>query len=339
MKDRKKSKKQLMDELATLRHRVSKLEKTERQLKESEESYRNIIELAPDGIVITNLKGVIITCNDALVKKTGFSRENFMNKHFSKIPTVRARDIPKYTKMINNLIRGKAPKPFEYEWIHKDGSIHVGEIYISRLKKKGKTMGFQAITRDITEHKKVVRELGESEQKYRTVVERANDGIAIIQDKVLKYVNPRLIEISGYSQEELLGSLFADFIPLEERAKIVDRYKKRMAGKDVPSRYESRVKTKKSGERFVEFSGSLIKFQGKSADLVIIRDITERKKAEDELKSREKEFRMIAENIPGLLSYVDKDGCYRFVNKRYESWFGVSKKDIIGKHYRHVPRR
>jgi PAS domain S-box-containing protein len=63
---------------------------------------------------------------------------------------------------------------------------------------------------------------------------------------------------------------------------------------------------------------------------------TERKRAEEALRRREREIRVIAENVPALFSYVDADGCYRFVNKRYEEWFGVPRTEIVGKHYRQV---
>jgi PAS domain S-box-containing protein len=65
-------------------------------------------------------------------------------------------------------------------------------------------------------------------------------------------------------------------------------------------------------------------------------EIAERKRAEEALWRREQEIRMIADNVPALVSYVDADGCYRFVNKRYEEWFGVPRTEIIGKHYRQV---
>lgn len=64
--------------------------------------------------------------------------------------------------------------------------------------------------------------------------------------------------------------------------------------------------------------------------------ITARKRAEDALRRSENELRVIAENVPALLSYVDTEGFYRFVNKRYEEWFGCSRAEITGKHYRHV---
>ena len=66
------------------------------------------------------------------------------------------------------------------------------------------------------------------------------------------------------------------------------------------------------------------------------KEVVERKRSEEALQRREKELRIIAENVPALFSYLDKDGYYRFTNKRYEEWFGLSQTDIVGKNYRQV---
>ena len=74
--------------------------------------------------------------------------------------------------------------------------------------------------------------------------------------------------------------------------------------------------------------GDILAYQG------IIRDISEMKKTEGALRKSEHELRIITQNVPALLSYIDADGCYRFVNKRYEEWFGVKEKEVIGRNYR-----
>ena len=119
MKDQNKTTQQLKDELGKLRQRIKELEISENKLiqkverlRESEEKHRDIVELAPDPIFITDLKGKIVTCNSALTKLTGYSKDRFINKHFAKIPTIRKKDILKYTKVFSSLIRGERPKPF-----------------------------------------------------------------------------------------------------------------------------------------------------------------------------------------------------------------------------------
>lgn len=125
--------------------------------------------------------------------------------------------------------------------------------------------------------------LHESEEKYRNLVERANDGIIILQEGIFKYVNPSLVEMAGCSEEELLGSPFIDFIHEDEVHKVMDNYLKRMEGKQVPAMYETVFKTIQGETVDAEVNAGFIKYEGKPADLVIIRDITKRKQMEREL--------------------------------------------------------
>ncbi len=146
-------------------------------------------------------------------------------------------------------------------------------------------------------------ELHESEEKYRHLVERANDGIVILQDGVFKYVNPSLVEMAGSSEEELLGSPFTGFVHEEEIPKVADNYRRRMAGETVQTMYETRFKTKRGKLVDAEVNAGFITYQGKPADLVIIRNITERKQIEQELqKHRERLEEMVADRTAELAS-------------------------------------
>ncbi len=140
---------------------------------------------------------------------------------------------------------------------------------------------------EIDERKRTEEVLRESEEKFRSVVERANDGITILQNDKFQYANPRLAEIVGYSIEEILSSPFARIINPGELLKLLDRYQKRIAGEDVPSVYET-ILTRKDGSKvYVELNAGIIPYQGKPADLVFARNITERKLAEEERKKLE----------------------------------------------------
>jgi len=125
--------------------------------------------------------------------------------------------------------------------------------------------------------------LRESEEKYRNLVERANDGIALIQGSRLKYVNPRLAEITGYSPEEMHDSPFTHYLDPAEVSKVSDRHKNRIRGQAVAPKYETALKDKKGKRVDVELNEGVISYQGKLSDLVIVRDIRDRKRVEEEL--------------------------------------------------------
>lgn len=148
----------------------------------------------------------------------------------------------------------------------------------------------QQLNEEITERKRIEKALRESEAKYREVVERANDGIAIIQDGLLKYVNPCLAEMTGHTVEEGLDSPFTDFVHPDEVSEAFNDFKRRMAGQPMPSTYERALRHKNGGRIETEISGGIITYENEPADLIIIRDITERKRGEEKLRQATEEL-------------------------------------------------
>ncbi len=157
------------------------------------------------------------------------------------------------------------------------------------------------------ENERLREALRASEEKYRNVVERANDGIAIIQDARFEYVNPRLAEITGYTAEELIGTSFTHYVHPAELPKLADRYERRMAGEDVPSVYETVLQRKDGSEMYAELNAGLITYQGRPADLVIIRDVTERKQATEEIRRRTAQLEALREVELELTAQLDLD--------------------------------
>ena len=100
----------------------------------------------------------------------------------------------------------------------------------------------------------------------------------------MKFVNTTMSSMTGYSVAEDTGRSFIDFVSPEHRGLVVERYKRRLAGEDVPGRYEIEVVAKNGTKIPVEINASVIEYQGEPADMAIVRDITERKESEFQLK-------------------------------------------------------
>ena len=145
-----------------------------------------------------------------------------------------------------------------------------------------------------TERKRMEEVLRESEAKYSALVENSRDGIVILQDGVMKFVNTASLEIVGYTPEELLGIDFLKMVTPEDREMVMKRYADRMAGKEVPSIYEIALIRKDGITVPVEVNATFINYEGRPADLVVIRDITERKRAEEELRRSNQELEHFA---------------------------------------------
>jgi PAS domain S-box-containing protein len=137
---------------------ITERKKAEEKIRASEERYRSLVELAPDGIATMNMKGVVTSINTAFSRLTGYSRDEIIGKHFTKLGTLRARDIPKYAKLIGSIFRGKIPPHIEFAYFRKDGTQRCGEAHLSLLEESGKKVGIQAILRDITERKNMEKE-------------------------------------------------------------------------------------------------------------------------------------------------------------------------------------
>ena len=179
-----------------------------------------------------------------------------------------------------------------------------------------------------TRRKQAEEKLRESDAKYSTLVESSKDGIIIIQDGVLKFVNTASMELVGYTPEEMLDADFLNFVVPGYWELVLRRYTDRMAGKKVPSVYEIELFRKGGTTLPVELNTVRINFHGKPADLVFIRDITDRKRMEEELIRLANAVRMSTDSI--VIS--DIKGKIIDVNEATLKMYGTEDKgDLIGK--------
>ncbi len=279
-------------------------------LEKSEERYRTLVDLSPDAITMTDLKLNVIEVNQQAL-------ELFGAENSSEIIGMNALDLiapEDRTKAMENALRAFSEgKPIseEYMLLRKDGSIYPAEMNAKLiLNENNDPTAFISITRDITKRKKTERLLLESEELYRNLVERANDGITIVQDQVLKYVNPRLAQITGYSIEELEGSLFSKYLHPASKALVESYYKLRAAGEAIPQIYEAKVVRKDGNPVDIEINAGIIIHEHKPATLTIIRDITYRKMAEKALRQVKKE----EERYHAMLSHFLNNDLQKIIN-------------------------
>ncbi|MEE8300394.1 MAG: PAS domain S-box protein, partial [Desulfatiglandales bacterium] len=133
------------------------------------------------------------------------------------------------------------------------------------------------------ENARLYGELRESEEKYRLLVENANDAIFIAQDEVVKFPNPKTKAMLGYGAEELAKISFVDLIHPEDRAMVLDRHKRRPEEEKPPSAYSFRIINRAGEELWVQLNSVFIIWEGRPATLNLLRDITQQKKLEAQL--------------------------------------------------------
>ena len=173
------------------------------------------------------------------------------------------------------------------------------------------------------------RALEESEEKYRNLVERANDGIVIIQDSIVKYANPQMAEMNGSSVEQLIGTPLTDHIHPDEIPRLLDRYQRRMAGEELPTTYEAVLRRRDGSKVFAELNAGIITYQGRPADLIIVRDISERRRVALALQQSEESFRALAENANDGILIALPDGRYVYANEQAAGITGYPAAELL----------
>jgi PAS domain S-box-containing protein len=173
----------------------------------------------------------------------------------------------------------------------------------------------------ITERKRAEMALAESEEKYRLLIENANEVIAVAQDGFLKIFNDRAMEISGYSREELESKPFVEIIYPEDRDLVLASYFQRLRGKDIPRVYDFRVVDKSGKIKWVQISAVFITWMGRPASLIFLSDVTDRKGAEEAYHT------LVEQSLQGLV--ILQEGRIVFANRAIGQMWGSSPQELL----------
>ena len=169
----------------------------------------------------------------------------------------------------------------------------------------------------------------ESEDKFRKITEKSLVGVYLIQDGIFKYVNPRLAEIFGFTQEELIDKMGPQHVTPPDSFNIVNKnISKRIAGEAESMQYEFQGLTKDKKIIDVEVYGSRVTYLGKPAVIGTLLDITERKQYEKVLQDSKMKFEDLAEMLPQTVFELDLKGKITFANKSGFHIFKYSKEDF-----------
>ena len=175
-----------------------------------------------------------------------------------------------------------------------------------------------------------VEALRTSEEQYRVLMDNAGEAIFIAQEGMLQYVNKKTEELSGYTQEELRSQPLSTFIYGEDRALVLNRHVKRRQGAEIPTRYSFRIVHKSGDVRWVEVNAVVVDWQGTVATLNFLRDITERKQAEEELRQSEEKFSTAFQTSPYAITITRaKDGAFIEVNDAFSSITGFTREEAL----------
>ena len=311
------------------------MEKFQDLWQEYEEKYKKIVDLSPCGIVIVDLKGKVISCNTAAVEGTGFTEKEMIGKKFTRLPYLRKKDIPLYIKTFGSLLKGKKPKPLKINWVHKDGTLHTAEAHIDIIKQKGRISGFLSIARDFSEQQKAEENLKVNEERYSNLFHQSNDAIIIhnMKGNILD-VNNKALKLFGYKNPDMLGLKILDLHP-ESDLGVSKKAFQSIAKKGFVD-FECQFK-KKNGDSFsAEVSASMFESDGEKLIQGVVRDITERKLANEELRKSEMKYRALFEFANDAVFIMSPEGDQVLVNNKAADMLGYTIEEMGGKHFKDI---
>ena len=303
---------------------ISERKRAEEALRESEEKYRNLVEITGTGYVILDKTGRVITANQEYVRLTGRSTLAEVERRPVTDWTA-SYDVERNVREIETIFTKGHVRDFKVDYQKPDGTIQPIEINASVIQSESEPI-ILTLCRDINERKKLETALRESEEKYRTLVNRANDAICVLQDGVIKMFNPRFSEFWGGSEEEIMGRPFTDFVHPDALPDIINNYNRRMSGESFPSTYETTMMRKDGSRSFVEMNAGIVEYEGRPADLVIVRDINDRKMAQEAIRRSEELYRTLSEASNDLIFVIGRNDRVEYVNSYAAAMVNKSHK-------------
>ena len=310
----------------------------EKSLKDSEEKYRFITENTVDIIWLMDLKLKYTFISPSVKKMLGYSVDEFINLPHEKFLTEESlkhvyavfnseMELEKNSADISDRTRY-----LQFEAYKKDGSQVWIEATMSFYRNSdNKPIGILGVSRNITEQKLAEIKLKESEGKFRNLAEKSPFAIMIYQQNKFVYTNQMGEIISGFSKEELYNMNYWDFTHPDHKELIKERGQKRQEGKLNIITYDFKILSKDKQTRWVTLTGSMINYNGMPAGLISVIDITQRKKAEEELKRSEHQFKMLLEELPDIV-IIHQKGKIVYANKASLKAIGLAKEGFMGTH-------
>lgn len=313
---------------------VSPLLEAQEALKSSEENHRTLVNQLTEGLIVAQgPKPKIVFANPALSKILGYTNEELLAMPPQKVMAlVHPEDRKMFFERFNARLQGKkVPSSYEFRGVRKDRRKIWLSISSNRITYRGQP-SIQAAFTDITEQKNALEALQDSEKKYRTLTENMNDVIySINKAGVITYISPSVRQY-GFSQAKMLCRHFTEFVLPDDMGKVMENFKRSIeTGREFSTMF--RVRTKDGGILWIEDNGKL-QYEDSGAVAGItgtLRDITERKAAEDQLKESEEKFRKIIESSHDLVMLTRPDGVIDYLSPACWKVLGWKPQDLAGK--------
>ena len=318
---------------------ITERKRVEKALRESEERFTLAFQAAQEGVWDWDMETNQVFYSSCWKRMLGYS-EAEVEPHISAWERLlHPDDKAPARQAVEAVMRGERDYEMEFRLRHKDG--HYLDILSRgcplRRDTDGPIVRIVGTHFDLSERKRAEEAIRESEAKFKVMAEQSIVGIAIIQDELLKYVNPKFAQLHGYQVAELVDTpamklVFPDDIPIVEQQRI-----KRRSRED--SNFECRKVTRSGKIIDAEIYTAVANYQNKPAAISIVIDVTERKQAEEAVRKSEEFVRNILDTVDEGFIIIDQNFCILTANKAYCGEVAEKRDQIIGRHCYEISHR
>ncbi len=309
----------------------------EEEIRESEERFRGAFENASVGASIVDFSGRFVKVNKRLCDMLSYPEKELLSKTFSDIS--HQDDIMKGLDALGKLISGETDYlSIEKRYIRGDGHIINAVVSPSAIRdENGKPIYCLGMWQDITERRRAENALSESEEKFRSIFDKAKDGILIASAATRKFfeANKMMCDMLGYTREEITNLSVDDIHPREDLPLVREDFAKRIRGEKAA---ETIPVLRKDGRIFyADIGANLITLDGERYLIGIFRDITERKRAEEMLHKTNQTLSSLIRYSPLAIINTGLDGRVTVWNPAAERLFGWPEEEVLGRENPIVP--
>ena len=298
-----------------------------------------ILDNTSQGIRIINRNFTIRRINKAFAELSGISPEEAVGRKcwhifkgpFCNTPQCRLRRILAGEKIIED----------EIDRAKRDGSTVPCIVTAAPLiSPGGKLIGIVETFQDITRRRMFQEQVGELEDLNQALIDlgtKIGEAFVTLRDingieGVQTSISAQWPRITGYSKKELLGTPFFDLVSPQDREFSIRRHRQKMAGMAMPDLFELSIIRKNGVEIPIELTSAAVTLKGETANMVYIRDISDRKQAEEALRQSENLYHTLFETTGAATFMLDEDGRILVVNREWEKLLGYSREEAQGEH-------
>lgn len=290
-----------------------------------------ILENMMEGVSVSDETGTIVFTNPGFDAMFGYERGELVGQHISILNNLSEGENSRFAGEAVEHLKKYGRWSGEMSNRKKDGTPFCSFVCISTLNISGKRR-WVSVQQDITERRKAEEALRESEEKFRSLAEQSPNMIFINKQGKIVYANKKCEQVTGYVREELYSPDF-DFLGLiapESLDLIQEKFAQHLRGEEVEP-YDYSV-INRQGQRIEAINASkLIQYEGQTAILGVVTDITEHKRAERVLRESQERLKILFESAPDAIYLTDLEGRFADGNRAAEELVGFAKDELIGR--------